>query len=184
MTASHPRKSDHHTRCPSTGHGRTRPDTRLSSQIVRQLTEFDANRRSSSSQFTTHRLARAPRTPFTHFIRGTQIPIAQDATPTSPSRGFLPWRFAYAGPPVHAAPPSWVRHPQTFTEAAVRYPTGPSNDWVKKTRAKRDMLVDRRAPADRTRCDKRAFPSVRSHQSLPRPIRASRTDRRSDRSRP
>ena len=53
------------------------------------------------------------------------------------------------------------------------YPTGRSNDWVKKTCAKREMLVDRRAPADRSRCDKRAFPSVRSHQSLPRPIRAS-----------
>jgi hypothetical protein len=58
-------------------------------------------------------------------------------------------------------------------ETAVRYPTGPSNDWVKRTCAKREMLVDRRAPADRSRCDKRAFPSVRSHQSLPRPIRAS-----------
>jgi len=30
--------------------------------------------------------------------------------------GFLHWRFAYAGPaPVYAAPPSWGRHPQTFT---------------------------------------------------------------------
>ena len=57
-------------------------------------------------------------------------------------------------------------------------------DWVKKTCAKREMLVDRHAPADRSRCDKRAFPSVRSHQSLPGPVRASRTDRRSDRSRP
>jgi hypothetical protein len=37
-------------------------------------------------------------TPFTHLIRGAQIPIAQAATPTSPSLGFLPWRFAYAGP--------------------------------------------------------------------------------------
>ncbi len=37
-------------------------------------------------------------TPFTHLIRSTQIPIAQAATPTSPSRGFLHWRFAYAGP--------------------------------------------------------------------------------------
>ena len=36
-------------------------------------------------------------TPFTRLIRGTQIPIALAATPTSPSRGFLPWRFAYAG---------------------------------------------------------------------------------------
>jgi hypothetical protein len=58
--------------------------------------------------------------PFTHLIRGTQIPIAQAAIPTSPSRGFLPWRLAYAGPPVHAAPPSWGRHPQTFTEPDLR----------------------------------------------------------------
>jgi hypothetical protein len=33
-------------------------------------------------------------------------------------------------------------------EAAVRYPTGLSNGWVKKTCAKREMLVDRRAPAE------------------------------------
>jgi len=31
-------------------------------------------------------------------IRGTQIPIAHAAPPTYPSRGFLPWRFADAGP--------------------------------------------------------------------------------------
>ena len=83
---------------------------------------------------TTYRVRRDPRliqqpfhhppacwsasTPFTHLIRGTQIPIAQAATPTSPSRGFLPWRFAYAGPRCSAAPPSWGRHPQTFTQAA------------------------------------------------------------------
>ena len=56
MTASHPRKSDRRTRCLSTGHGRARLDIRLSSQIVRPLTEFDATRRSSSSRFTVHRL--------------------------------------------------------------------------------------------------------------------------------
>ena len=42
-------------------------------------------------------------TPFTHLIRGTQIPIAHVAPPTCPSRGFLPWRFAYAGPGVRRA---------------------------------------------------------------------------------
>src|SRR5450631_4147222 len=47
-----------------------------------------------------------------------QIPIAPDALPSHIFRGFLLWRFAYAGPPVRAAPPSWGRHPQTFTEAA------------------------------------------------------------------
>src|SRR6267142_7229753 len=49
-----------------------------------------------------------------------QIPIASDARPFHTSRGFLHWRFAYAGPTVRAAPPSWGRHPQTFTEAASR----------------------------------------------------------------
>lgn len=38
--------------------------------------------------------------PFIHLIRSTQIPIAYAAPPTCPSRGFLPWRFAYAGPGV------------------------------------------------------------------------------------
>jgi hypothetical protein len=44
-----------------------------------------------------------------------EIPIASDARPQHISRGFLAWRFADAGPAVHAAPPSWGRHPQTFT---------------------------------------------------------------------
>jgi hypothetical protein len=43
--------------------------------------------------------------------------IASDARPFHISRGFLHWRFAYAGPTVRAAPPSWGRHPQTFTIA-------------------------------------------------------------------
>ena len=47
-------------------------------------------------------------------IASTEIPIASDARPLHTSRGFLPWRFAYAGP-VCAAPPSWGRHPKTFT---------------------------------------------------------------------
>ena len=45
-----------------------------------------------------------------------EIPIASDATPRPTPRGFLPWRFAYDGPAVCAAPPSWGRHPQTFTK--------------------------------------------------------------------
>jgi hypothetical protein len=49
-----------------------------------------------------------------------EIPIASDAPSRPTSRGFLPWRFAYAGPSVSAAPPSWGRHPQTFTKAVNR----------------------------------------------------------------
>jgi hypothetical protein len=58
-------------------------------------------------------------TPITHLIRGSQIPIVNAAPPISPSRGYLPWRFAYASPTVRVAPPSWGRHPQTFTRAEV-----------------------------------------------------------------
>ena len=47
------------------------------------------------------------------------IPIKSDALPRHTSRGFLPWRFVYAGPAVRAAPPSWGRHPQTFTNSEV-----------------------------------------------------------------
>jgi hypothetical protein len=57
-------------------------------------------------------------TPITHLIRGTQIPIAQPRHPRAPSRGFLPWRFADAGP-VCAAPPPWGRHPKTFTKGDI-----------------------------------------------------------------
>ena len=118
----------------STPHDRvTSPQIRSSHSLPLDRPRQDASRHPPvvTNRPTTYRVRRDPRliqqpfhhppacwsasTPFTHFIRGTQIPIAQDATPTSPSRGFLPWRFAYAGPPVHAAPPSWVRHPQTFT---------------------------------------------------------------------
>jgi hypothetical protein len=44
--------------------------------------------------------------PIPHLIRCVQIPIVNAAPATSPSRGFLPGRFADAGP-VCAAPPSW-----------------------------------------------------------------------------
>ena len=79
---------------------------------------------------TTYRVRRDPRliqqpfhhppacwsasTPFTHLVRGTKIPIAQAATPKSPSRGFLPWRFAYAGPPCR---------PRHRHGAAIRKPS-------------------------------------------------------------
>ena len=49
---------------------------------------------------------------------GVEIPIASDAPHCPISRGFLPWRFADAGP-VRAAPPSWGRHPQTLYGATV-----------------------------------------------------------------
>src|SRR5664279_5138408 len=46
-----------------------------------------------------------------------QIPIASDAQLRHTSRGFLLWRFAYAGPTCPPRHHSWGRHPQTFTKA-------------------------------------------------------------------
>jgi hypothetical protein len=57
MTASRSRKSARRARCLSTGHDRARPDTCLSVQIVRQLTAFDASRRSFMRRFTVGQLA-------------------------------------------------------------------------------------------------------------------------------
>jgi hypothetical protein len=52
--------------------------------------------------------------PITHRIRGNQIPIVNAAPPTSLSRGFLPGRFAYAGPGVRGA---------TIMGAGIRKPS-------------------------------------------------------------
>jgi hypothetical protein len=50
-----------------------------------------------------------------------EIPIASDARPRHTSRGFLPWRFAYAGPSVRRAtfmgPPSANLHTIGHSEA-------------------------------------------------------------------
>jgi hypothetical protein len=47
-----------------------------------------------------------------------EIPIASDAQLRHISRGFLPWRFADAGPRVRCAV-IMGRHPKTFTQAAL-----------------------------------------------------------------
>ena len=61
MTAPQSRKSARLVRRLSTGHGKARPDTQLSSQTVRQITAFDANRRSIMSRFTHGQLAQSAR---------------------------------------------------------------------------------------------------------------------------
>lgn len=60
MTAPQSRKSARLASRLPTGHGRARSVIRLSSQIVRQITAFDATPRSSSSRFTIGQLAGAP----------------------------------------------------------------------------------------------------------------------------
>ena len=76
---------------------------------------------------------------FSHDSR--QIPIASDARPLHTSRGFLHWRFAYAGPTVRAAPPSWGRHPQTFTIAEVSWPWSRRGVARNKTKAAQFRLT-------------------------------------------
>ena len=61
MTVTQSRRSVHRARCLSTGHGRARPDIRLSSQIVGQLIELDATRRSLGSRFTVAQLVASAR---------------------------------------------------------------------------------------------------------------------------
>jgi hypothetical protein len=61
MTASHSCEFARHVRWLSTGHSRTRPDIRQSSQIVRQLVDFDTTRHSLISRFTVAHLVASAR---------------------------------------------------------------------------------------------------------------------------
>jgi hypothetical protein len=58
-----------------------------------------------------------------------EIPIASDAPPRHASRGFLPWRFAYAGPGVRRAtlmgPPSANLHKSGSHPPAKPCPLAP-----------------------------------------------------------
>ena len=100
----------------STPHDRvTSPQIRSSHSLPLDRPRQDASRHAPvvTNRPTTYRVRRDPpliqqpihhppacwsaSTPFTHFIRGTQISIAQGATPTSPSRGFLVWSFFCQG---------------------------------------------------------------------------------------
>ena len=54
--------------------------------------------------------------------RGTQIPIAHAAPPTYPFPRFPPLEVCGRRPPLCAAPPSWGRHPKTFTISEVSEP--------------------------------------------------------------
>src|SRR6478735_7419056 len=49
-----------------------------------------------------------------------QIPIASDAQASSHLPRFPPLEVCVRRPHVSAAPPSWGRHPQTFTDAVAR----------------------------------------------------------------
>ena len=64
-------------------------------------------------------LLKAPINALQQQTASAEISIASDAKPCHTFRGFCPWRFALAGPPVSVAPPSWGRHPQTFTTAVI-----------------------------------------------------------------
>jgi len=59
MTASQSRKSARRARCLSIGHGRVRSDIQSSPQSGRQLTAFNATRRSFMSHFRFGQLAGA-----------------------------------------------------------------------------------------------------------------------------
>jgi hypothetical protein len=106
MTASQSCKSDRRARCLSISNGRVRSDIQPSPQSDRQLTAFNAIRLSFISHFRTH----LPRHSNPHSQRrATHVPLPR----------FPPLEVCVRRPPVPAAPPSWGRHPQTFTKAEV-----------------------------------------------------------------
>ena len=117
MTASQSRKSARRARWLSTGHGRARSDIQLSSQIVRQFTRSTRPAAHPCSRFTVGQLAGARSTPITHLIRGTQIPIAPRRTTSRTPPAVSSLGGLRTPAPVPAAPPSWGRHPKTFTKA-------------------------------------------------------------------
>src|SRR5713226_7395665 len=55
------------------------------------------------------------------YAAGAEIPIASDARPLHTSRGFLPWRFAYAGPRVRRAT---IMGPASANLHTTRQPAG------------------------------------------------------------
>jgi hypothetical protein len=61
MTASQSRKSARRARCRSTGHGRTRPEIRPSSQIGQTPTAFDANQHRFMHRFDLAQLPQSRR---------------------------------------------------------------------------------------------------------------------------
>ena len=64
----------------------------------------------------------------------TEIPIASNAPPRHTSRGFLPWRFAYAGPRVRrttfTGPPSANLHKLRRTQCEHMFSALPSNSDI------------------------------------------------------
>ena len=104
MTASQSRKSARRARCLSTGHGRARSDIQLSSQIARTI--HSVRRRPAA-----HSRAASPSANSLDRLNSNHTPHPRHSNPHSPrratlrapSRGFLPWRFADAGPRARGA---------------------------------------------------------------------------------
>lgn len=74
-----------------------------------------------------HPAAVSPSTSLLERLDSIHPPHPRRSNPHSPSRDthvplprFPPLEVCVRRPPVHAAPPSWGRHPQTFTKAALR----------------------------------------------------------------
>ena len=90
----------------STGHDHARHRAALDSRLVDRSPPRDADSayRDRSTELPAPSTASqrgAQRTSAT--AASAKIPIASDAQPRHNSRGFLPWRFAYAGPGVRRA---------------------------------------------------------------------------------
>ena len=80
----------------------------------------------SSTRPAAHPAAVSPSTGLLERLDSIHPPHPRHSNPHSPSRAthvplprFPPLEVCVRRPPVHAAPPSWGRHPQTFTTAVI-----------------------------------------------------------------
>jgi hypothetical protein len=114
----------------STGHDRARHRAAMDNRLVDQSTprsDGSACRDRPTELVPLRPLAKEPiNVPRPH-TASAEIPIASDAPPRHASRGFLPWRFAYAGPgarrPTVMGPASENLHRRRrqSADAASRY---------------------------------------------------------------
>jgi hypothetical protein len=117
-----PRHSSAALRRLSTGHDHARRRAALDNRLVDQSLLCDAGTAVAIGQLSSPPLRPPPKELLN--VRGQQItsaenPIASDALLRPTSRGFLPWRFADAGPGVRGTI-IMGRHPKTFTGTEVQ----------------------------------------------------------------
>jgi hypothetical protein len=92
----------------TTGQAHARRGSTLDNRIVDQSQSRNARSayRDRTTELANRSILKEPVNALQQYTASGEIPITSDARPRHTSCGFLPWRFAYAGPPLCAGPPS------------------------------------------------------------------------------